>query len=228
MKNVIILILILFINLNAQDFTVEKISGDVFVMSGTEEEWTKVKIGQKLNKNDLISTSEKSLIRLSSKEGKFLLQSNSALNLSSVKKITLNELLLALAAEEIRNIPSKKNNSDLNNTAVYGKEETLSKKEITLSSKLGSKKINGAKQLAESGYKESALLVAKETYRKYPETKTNLENRLYFVDLMLELKLKNEAVADLTEMKNSSSSGSSIKGVEERITLIRDENIKSR
>lgn len=228
MKKLLFMILILSFTTYAQEFTIDKISGDVFVMRGTEEEWTAVKVGQKLNKNDLISTSEKSLIQLTSKEGRFLLKSNSALNLNSVKRITLNELLLALAAEEIRNIPGKKNNSTLSNTAVYGREVANSKREMVFSKEMGNKRINGAKQLAESGFKESALLVAKETYRKYPDTKSNFENRLYFVDLMLELKLKNEAMTDLNDIKNSKPTGINLKGIDDRLAKIRDENTRGK
>jgi len=228
MKKILAIVIILFVRLSAQEFIVEKVSGNVSIMRGTEEEWKTVQWGQKLTTSDLITTGEKSYVQLSNHNGQFILQSNSALNLSNVKKLTINELLLALAAEEIRNIPAKKNNSNLKNTAVYGNESSNSKIMAPSLKELGFKKINGSKQLAESGYKESALVVAKETFRKYPETKTNIEDRLYFVDLMLNLRLKNEAAAELMEIKKLTPGNMLMKEIDSRLIKIREENQKTK
>ena len=69
---------------------------------------------------------------------------------------------------------------------------------------MGIKKINGAKQLAENGYKESAVLVAKETYRKYPSTKNKITDRIYFADILVDLKLYSEAFEEFSEIKKES------------------------
>lgn len=225
MKRILIYILLFVSLVNAQEFVVEKLSGEVYAMRGTEETWKAVKIGQKLNARDFISTSEKSFIQLSNKDENFILKSNSAVNLNSVKKMTLNELMLALAAEEIRSIPVNKNQNNLKNTAVYGKEEVVSSKVNSSLKDLGIKRINGAKQLAENGFRESAVLFAKETYRKYPNTKTNIDNRLYFVDLMLKLNMKNEAASELADIKNSNLSSANLKEVDTRIDKLNKENI---
>jgi hypothetical protein len=226
MKKILLIILFYITPLFAQEFIIEKISGNVLVMKGTAEEWISVKTGQKLSGDDLIATAGKSFIQLSNKEGRFILQSNSALNLNAVKKLSINELLLALAAEEIRNIPSGKSKSGLKNTAVYGKEESRGKILVPSLKELGNKKINGARQLAESGYKESALVVAKETYRKYPETKSNFEDRLYFVDIMMNLNLKSEAASELKDIKDAKPNVAVIKEVDLRLDRIKEENRK--
>lgn len=225
MKKIIILSALVFINISAQEFNVDKVSGEVMVLNGTDENWIQVKAGQKLSIHDFISTSEKSFIQLSSKESKFILRNNSAINLSAVKKMTINELLLALAAEDVRSIPAKKNNEGMRNTAVYGTEETTGKKMIPAVKDLGNKKINGAKQLVENGFKESALLVAKETYRKYPYTKNNFDNRLYFVDLMLALNMKNEAAAELSELKSSKLNSGNLSAIDSRLLKIKSESV---
>jgi hypothetical protein len=217
--------MILAAKLFAQEFTVEKVSGDVLVLHGAEENWAQVRSGQTLNASDFISVAEKSFIQLSGKSGRFILKNNSAVNLSAIKKMSLNELMLALAAEEIRNIPDNRNQNSTKNTAVYGKEETAGKKLSVLNNKLGNMRINGARQLAETGYRESALLVARETYRKYPATKSNIENRLFFIDLFISLKMNNEAIAELTELTNYKLGNSSSTEVESRLARLKSENL---
>jgi hypothetical protein len=61
---------------------------------------------------------------------------------------------------------------------------------------LGKKKINGAKQLKENGYLESSIIVAKEVFRNYPLIAKNINDRLYFADLLAELQLYEEALED--------------------------------
>ncbi|MCL6097021.1 MAG: hypothetical protein M1391_00420 [Bacteroidetes bacterium] len=200
MKKIIFILFILSVNILAQEYTVEKVSGNVQALIGTAENWVKVSVGQKLLGTDLISTDDKSFVQLANKENRFILQSNSALGLNSIKKMSLNELLLALAMEEIRNVPKTKGSQFTRNTAVYGSEVSAGKAGVVHVSDIGMKKINGARQLAQNGFTGSAILVAKETYRNYPETKNQIRDRIYFVDLMLQLNLLNEAETELNRI----------------------------
>ena len=204
MKKLFILILFISINLCAQDFVVEKVSGNVQVLRGTSEKYENVKPGEKLNGNDLIITDERSFIQLNKDGNKFILQSNSALGLNYVKEVSINDLLLALAMEEIRRVPKDGGKGNTKNTAVYG-EEIKPETSLNITEDLmGIKKLNGAKQLAENGYKESAVIAAKETYRKYPSTKKNIEERIFFANVLADLKLYSEAFEEFDEIKKES------------------------
>lgn len=225
MKKIILILFVITANIIAQDYTVEKISGNVQALIGTSENWVKVSTGQKLKGTDLISTGEKSFIQLSGDGNKFILQSNSALGLSSIKKMTLNELLLALAMEEIQNVPKTKSNQFTRNTAVYGSEVSTIKPAPVQVSDIGIKKINGAKQLAQDGFKESAILVAKETFRKYPDTKKQIQDRIYFADLMIRMNLNNEAEQELKQISSLSLNSDEKKEVDEKIEQIKKINL---
>jgi hypothetical protein len=190
--------IILTINLSAQDFIVEKVSGDVKYLSGASEQWMNVEKGITLDGNDVLLTEDKSFVQLNKEGSRFILQSNAALGLNHVDKVSINDLLLALAMEEIRNVPKKGGTGNTKNTAVYGTETKPDKVLQISSNDFGIKRLNGAKQLAQNGFKESAVIVAKETYRKYPDTKNILDDRLFFADLLSELKLYEEAFAELT------------------------------
>lgn len=186
--------------LSAQEFKVEKVSGDVSILRGTSEEFTSVRKGDILLGSDLLITELNSYVQLEQNNSRFILNSNSALNLTNIKKISINDLILALTMEEIRNIP-KGTPDNTKNTAVYGAQERNDESVIIAENILGIKKLNGARQLAESGYKESAIIVAKETYRKHPVTRSRFDERIYFADLLAGLTLYDEALSEYSEVQ---------------------------
>lgn len=224
MKKFLIILLIIGIN-SAQDFLVEKISGDVLVQKGFSESWESVKVGDELSKDDLLQTEEKSYIQLNNSGNRFLLKGNSALGLNHIKEVSINELLLALAMEEIRKIPKDGKKNESRNTAVYGEEQKQASNLEIEKSSLGQKRLNGAKQLAEEGFEESAIIAAKETYRKYPETRKDVNTRLYFVDLLIQLELLEEANSELyllkefADVNQASIVDNKINEVKEKLTV---------
>lgn len=200
MKKFVIVFLLFTGFIFAQEFRVEKVSGDVRVMHGSSEEWVKVSAGSMLSGDDIVVTDDNGFIQLNKDGSGFLLQRNSALGLNYVKKLSINDLLLAIAMEEIRNVPKNESKGNSRNTAVYGTEEKTEAGELPINN-LGIKRLNGAKQLAESGYKESSIIATMETYRKYPQTKSRVEDRLYFVNLLKDLNLKQEAMDELADLQ---------------------------
>ncbi|MGK9368828.1 hypothetical protein ACSSWA_07995 [Melioribacter sp. Ez-97] len=202
MKRFFIIMMIFTLPLTAQVFEVEKVRGDVKVLEASEETWAPVKPGMKLKGADIIVTGENSSVYLKSGASGFVLEDNSALGINNIKKMTLNELLLALAADEIKNIRPAKSDGKTRNTAVYGEKIDNRKPETGTDESvlLGLKKINGAKQLVKNGYKESAILLAKETYRKYPATRERIDDRLYFVEMMIDMNLLNEAAEEINDI----------------------------
>ena len=221
MKKIFITFLIISANIFAQNFTVEKVSGKVQVLHGTSEKYVAVKSGDSLNGNDLLITDDKSFIQLNKSGNRFILQSNSALGLNYIKEISINDLLLALAAEEIRRVPRNENKGNSKNTAVYGEEIKASSSILITEDLMGIKKLNGAKQLAESGYKESAVIVAKETYRKYPSTKNKIDERIYFADVLVDLNLFSEAYEEFSELKKYAGDFSSSEVISKRLELLK-------
>ncbi len=200
-KNIIFIVMIFSINLSAQQFTVQKVSGNVLRLQGTEEKAIPVKRGDKLSGSDLLITDMNSFIQLNNSGNIFMLKSNSALGLNNIKKISINDLLLQLAVENIKNIPkgNKKNNG--RTTAVYGSEIGGNTSVLISEDQLGVKKLNGAKQLSEEGYKKSAIIVARETFRKHPNTKSIGEFRIYFASQLYDLNLFEEALGEFNKIQ---------------------------
>lgn len=216
----IIAVLFLLNNfLTAQEFIVTKVTGSVQVQKGTSEGYTNVTTGIKLSGDDLLITDDRSLIQLQRGNEKFILNSNSALGLNYIKEVSINDLLLALALEEIRNVP-KLRDKNTGSTAVYGTEEKQTRSQIIAASDLGIKKLNGAKQLAENGYKESAIIFAKETYRKYPQTQDQINYRLYFAELLEDLGLYQEALDELEQVKKNDLTSDENNSISKRLEEI--------
>lgn len=202
MKNLVYIIILFVFSTytQAQEFTVKSVTGKVLVQKESGEKLLPIKPGDLLSGGDLIVTEKESKIRLEKNGETFVLEDDAAVNLNYIRKISLNDLLLALAMEELKDLP--KDNGRARNTAVYGSEEIAdSEFKSEFFDRIGKMKINGAKQLAEKGYKESAILAAKETFRKYPNTRKSLEDRLFLFDLLYNMKLYEEAASELKRMR---------------------------
>lgn len=217
------IILFCSISLLAQNIKVEKISGSVKYLKGTSEKWENVTTGTILSANDFLETEDNSFIQLNKDGKRFILKSSSALGLNYIKEISVNDLLLALAMEEVRNVPVKQNNTNVGNTAVYGSKVSTKKTDAKLDLLLGEKRLNGAKQLVEFGYSESAVIAAKETYRNYPATKKLIKERIFFTDILISLKLYDEALSELNDIKNYCDLESDQKIISEKIDKVKME-----
>jgi hypothetical protein len=195
----LILLLTMSTTLLAQKYKAADVNGEVKYQSGTEESWVKVDEGTLLNHDAVITTGSNSSVQLVSDDFNFKLNEKSAVSTSSIKKMSLDELLLALAMEDLLNAPKKNGNGTSESTAVYGEDDRDDFPDLN-SGTFGIKRLNGAMQLANSGLTESAVIFAKETYRKYPDTKTIPSYRIYFANLLYEKSLYEEALLEFKEI----------------------------
>jgi hypothetical protein len=184
----------------AQTFRAIDVKGQVKFQSGTEESWAKVEEGSLLKIESVVATGRNSTVQLVGDDFNFILKENSAISIGSIKKLSLDELLLALAMEDLINAPKKNGNSSSDNTAVYGTEESNEDFPRLNSGPFGIKRLNGAIQLANSGLKESAVVFAKETFRKYPDTKAIPPYRIHFANVLYEKGLYEEALGEFNDI----------------------------
>ena len=217
------LILILFFtsSLFAQSFIVKEISGDVKYQNGNSENWIVLQKGSSVNDDAIIITADNSFVKLEGKDVSFKLTESSAVSVSSIKKMNTDDLLLALAMEDMMNAPKEiETNSD--NTAVYGTEAGQENTLFIKSDNFGIKRLNGAVQLAKSNLQESAVVAARETYRKYPDTKSISSYRIYFADILYEKGLYEEALDEyvaIQKLQLSESEGAAVNEKTESIKM---------
>ena len=202
MKTIILLILLTAGFVSAQNFTVEKAAGKVSAQIGTNENWSAVSVSESLPANSIIETGKNSTVQINNGKINFTLKSSSALPLTNLKKMSLNDLILALAMEDMLNAPKKKQEANSKNTAVYGAQINGIKSPIVETNDFGVKRLNGAVQLAENGFNESAVVDAKDTYRKYPATKNIASFRIYFANILSGLGLNEDAYDEYKQIQS--------------------------
>jgi hypothetical protein len=221
MKNLILFLLLSTGFITAQNYTATIVSGDVKYLSGGNENWIELKNGETIERDAVISTGNNSSLTLRSNNLHFTLNESSAISVGSIKKMTTDELLLALAMEDMINAPKNNRNGESGNTAVYGTDENNNDKLELDAGEFGIKRLNGAMQLAENDLKESAVVVAKEIFRKYPDTKSLSSYRIFFADILFEKGLYNEAFEEFNEIEELELSDEENRKVKDNI-----ENIK--
>ena len=133
--------------------------------------------------------------------------------------MSTDDLLLALAMEDMINAPKTNGKGSSNNTATYGNKEN-NKDVKTSVDNFGIMRLNGAVQLANSGLKESAVIFAKETYRKYPDTKQFPKYRIFFADILNEKGLYEEALREYFEIQKLELTKEEKAKVESRVNAI--------
>jgi hypothetical protein len=208
--------------ITAQDFLVVNITGNAAVLKGTGEEWSTIVKGDRLSGEDLIATDANSKIILSKGEEKFVLNANSALNLGYIKKMSINDLLLALALEDFKNLPVNKQDEKVKDTAVYGDDENNINRIKPVITGISNKKINGAIQLSQVGYKQSSVVAAREIFRNYPETADGYKNRVYFADILVELSLYEEAMEEYNKIAKLKLSEKESSELQNKLSELKD------
>jgi hypothetical protein len=226
MKYILVILLVIPVITFSQTFKVEKVNGKVKILSNGSEQWQDLKQNSEISGNSIISTDKNSSVKIQNDDVLFTLKESSAISTSNIKKMTLDELVLALAMENVINTPRKNNKKNSESTKVYGEKITGNDISLNLSSDFGMKRLNGAKQLAENGMKESAIVTAKEVYRKYPETKKDVSSRMYFADLMYERGLYEEAYDEFNDIKSLNLNQGQIAYVSDKLDQIGKKLIK--
>jgi len=200
MKIILIIFCLLFSSVTAQEHKVVKVEGTVKALLDYSEDWITIVKGQSLRPSDIILALKGSELTLKHGDDIIYLAGGAVLSLKFARRMTLNELLLALAMEDIKNIPSGRKKDNSKNTAVYGKNLSEPSDKIKITGDLGRMSFNGALQLAENGYKTSAVAAASETLRIYPETRVMISERLALLRIKISLDLLEEAQKDINEL----------------------------
>ena len=206
MKTVLATIGICFaLRATAGEIVVQKISGDVSVRHGVTETWTHVSPGDVLRPHDTMKTGKRGGAALvtdaADRPGArktITLPEEVIVDLSDIRELTQEELMLKLTMEKVRASSYEWKNEDLhipNAAAVHGADRSPSSlKEGDVLT--GVFQLNGARVLFENGYFATCALKGMEVFRRYPSLTTGFSNRLLVAEALEKADIRGEAISE--------------------------------
>jgi len=160
--------------------------GDTKVRFGLEEKWNKASAGMDLNEIDTILTGENGEIIIQFESGKkFILGSNSILDIGDLREIQEKELFLYLMSKKVEKFEPRSEKTKLrigNISSVYGEDKSKSDSTDTINAEdsISGKEVNGAVALFVQKYYTNTLYKLHNLLDKY-KSRINLGKVNYYI-----------------------------------------------
>lgn len=227
MKNIYwIVVLMLFAVLMAQaEIKLTGVKGDISVRHGAEEQWFTAKAGDVLKPDDSMRSGKNSSATIMVDGVKELsLPEMVIIDISDMRVLTQEELLLKLAMEGIRSIPSHKKGNEITipkTTTVHGSDNNqqsavpVENKESLLFL------LNGTKVLYQNEFYATSVLRAKEVFRLDPSLRRRIDVRLMIADAFEKVQLHGEALTEYIGLSKEKLSPNERTLVERKITSLK-------
>ncbi|MDP2209783.1 MAG: hypothetical protein Q8K98_13575 [Bacteroidota bacterium] len=208
MKKIILVVALILgfaINIFA-DIKLLSTKGDVKIRRGVSEQWQQIKAGEILNYDDAIFIGTKSTATVSiNGQKKIALPEKTIVEISDLRFLTKEELLLKLAMDRIIAVPQQDRRDELmpaQTTVIHGekKSETLAAVKPTVENAL--KMLNGAKLLFDNKFYGTCALRVREVLRIHPTIETGIEYKLLTANSLEKAELYDEALSEYTAILN--------------------------
>ena len=185
------------------EITVETARGDVRARHGVTESWTAVARGDVLKPNDSIRTGRESqaVIRVQGEEGTrtISLPGEVIVELSDIRELTQEELMLKLTMEKVRMAPSDWKTDELGvpgAAVVHGSDRSSGETPLENDLATGKLHLNGARVLFDNNLYSTCILRGMEVFRRYPALASSVPDRMMVADALARTGLKGEALAE--------------------------------
>lgn len=182
----------------ANDFTVKTVRGTVEVRRGVNEEWKKLKAGDILKPEDTMRTGKSAAATIESVNKTLSVPELTMIDISDVRNLTQEEFLLKLAMENILAVPEREENETIlpSTTVLRGSNKEKEFGGDVRPLEVGTMQLQGARVLFDNAFFGTSILKTKETFRTYPELKSNYDARILTAQAFEKMRLTNEAVAE--------------------------------
>jgi len=192
------------------EIIIQKVQGDVQVRQGVTEVWHRVAAGDVLKPDDTMKTGPKGqaviLVPGPSAEQspkRVSLPPDVIVDLSDIRELSQEELMLTLAMEKVRSSTYQPTNDGLNipnASIVHGtnKAEGSSLAENALS--VGILQLNGTQVLYENGFYSTCALKSMEVFRLYPPLAERFSARLLVAEALERSHLRGDALNEYGAM----------------------------
>ncbi len=187
----------------------QRLQGEVAVRHGVTEVWTNVAVGDVLRPDDTMKTGKKGTAVLTAPVGstgsvkRITLPPEVIVDLSDVRELTQEELMLKLTMERVRASSYQWKSDELhipNAAVVHGEDRSGGAPLADNDPQSGMLQWNGARVLFDNGFYSTCALKAMELFRLYPSVGAKLENHLMAAEALEKASLRGEALSEYTAM----------------------------
>ena len=187
----------------AQEFVAEKVQGEVMVRHGVQEEWKPVATMERLKPHDSMKTGKGgSAVLLVPGTGdpvRMTIPPEVILDLSDVRTLSREELILKLTMERVRAAPYEWKDQDLdipNATVVHGSDRNGDRVGDEEAVETGRMQMNGARVLFRNGFFPTCALRGLSLFARFPSLSGSFNDRLLVAESLQRSDLPGEALTE--------------------------------
>ncbi len=217
---------ILSLHVSVGQIKVLEVKGDVRVRHDVQQAWLPVRTGDVLKPNDSMKSGKRSgTTVLTEGKKRVTLPENVVIDLSDLRMLTREELLLKLAMEKVRTLPQEQNDEPAipEATVLHGTEKVPSYVAHP-GDELGNLQLNGTRVLYNTGFYATCALKAKEVFRLYPGLLKKMEFRLMVASALEKESLRGEAITEYASLLNEGLSPSERETVQIRMARLKEKS----
>jgi hypothetical protein len=186
----------------AGEIVVQKLQGDVSVRQGVTEVWNRVAAGDVLRPDDTMKTGIRgsAVLLVSAESGetkRITLPQEVIVDLSDIRDLTQEDLMLKLTMEKVRSSSYQWKNDELhipNAAVMHGAGAASAATPAQNDPAVGVFQLNGTRVLFENGFYSTCALKSMEVFRLYPGLSQKFENRLLVAEALDKARLRGEAL----------------------------------
>lgn len=190
------------------EIVVERVRGEVMVREGVDESWKPAKVQDRLRPHDSMMTGENGsaflLVTMESEEMKRIsLPAGIILDLSDIRTLTREELILKLTMERVKAAPYQWKSNDLqipNATVVHGSGVSGQEREEGTDLETARLQMNGTRVLYSSGYFSTCALKGLSLLGRFPSLGESFDNRFLVAESLERAGLPGEALHEYTSL----------------------------
>ena len=210
------------------DIKVTAVKGSVYVRHNVQEQWVSVSPGDVLKPDDSMKSGRKSSATVVIDDKTTLTMPEQAIiDMSDLRTLTKEELLLKLAMERIRSVPDKSGDDELSiprTTTMHGANMDRRPAAGVADPEAGTMRMKGTEVLFGNGFYETGILKAKELFRLYPDLSGRIDDRLMVAKALEALKLKGEAMEEYIQLGKAQLTDEQRSAVVKKLELLKSEH----
>ncbi len=193
----VVLVMMMLMEARAGEAVARKVMGDVQIRPGVAEQWSACNPGAAIAMNATIKVGKGSSCVLDVDGTTIGIPAETIVDVSDIRKLTKEELMLKLAMENVRSSSYEWKNNELNitrTTVTHGDDKSARRTLTDNDLSEGLLRMNGTKVLFENAFYSTCALRTKEILRRHPQLAGIFEYRYRLAGALESSGLAREAL----------------------------------